>query len=101
MVIEINEDTKLTLQTCTGRVTTITNGERKPVVFADQIRNLLAPLGDAGMQWLVETRDWCAIALDNHSRTGIKATRHNRANWERSLKLIDSALALGEQRDAA
>lgn len=101
MVIDLDTNTKLTLQLGTGRVTTITGGERKPVIFADQLRSLLQPLGDVGLQWLLEVHDACVIAIDRDSKVGIKATKHNRSNWERSLMLIDSALALGQQQEAA
>lgn len=101
MVIDINPTTKLTLQIGTGRVTAITGGERNPVVFADQLRALLKPRGDAGMQWLLEVHDACVIALDRDSKVGVKATRHNRDNWQRSLRLIDSALALEARKEAA
>jgi hypothetical protein len=102
MVISLGNGSVLTLQIGTGRVTTIQAGERRTVVLVDQLRALLTPLGrDAAEVHLREMLAWCAIALDRDGRRGVKATRHNRANWERSRALLDAALELGEQRRAA
>lgn len=107
MIIALPDGSRLTLSTKSdsagGALTvTVPGGVAKPVAFGQQLRALLRPLGaDAASVHLQTLTEWCRIALDRDSRVGVKATKRNRGNWQRSLRLIDSALALEARKEAA
>lgn len=98
MIIALPCGSRLTLSTksdSAGGALTVTapGGVPKPVAFGQQLRALLRPLGDDAARVHLDTLTaWCRIALDRHSRGGIKATKRNRGNWQRSLAMIETAL---------
>jgi hypothetical protein len=99
MIIDLRDGTRLALGCETGLLTQIlADGSRKRVVFAEQLRGLLAPLGAEAMQAHLDSlRAWCEIALDRHSRIGVKATKQTRARWADSLSVVLGALSLIER----
>lgn len=110
MIIALPDGSRITLSTksdSAGGALTITEcgGAPKPVAFGQQLRALLAPLGkDAAVVHMDALRAWCRIALDRHSRMGVKANAKNRRNWERSERLLETALeidAISEIREVA
>lgn len=98
MIISLPDGSSITLSTQSdsagGALTlSIPGSGTKPVSFGQQLRRLLAQLGDDAARVHLDTLTaWCRIALDRHSRGGIKATKRNRGNWQRSLAMIETAL---------
>ena len=98
MIIALPDGSRLTLSTksdSAGGALTVTapGGVAKPVAFGQQLRHLLKPLGaDAASVHLQTLTEWCRIALDRDSRVGVKATKRNLRNWQRSLAMIETAM---------
>lgn len=98
MIIALPDGSRITLSTKSdgagGALTlSIPGSGTKPVAFGQQLRRLLAQLGDDAASVHLETLTaWCRIALDRDSRVGVKATQANRKNWQRSLDVLETAL---------
>lgn len=97
MIIPLPDGSRVTLSTksdSAGGALTVTapGGVPKPVAFGQQLRALLAQLGADAVAVHTETlRQWCAIALCRDGRTGVRANRRNRRNWERTRDLLETA----------
>lgn len=106
MVIALPNGSKLTLSTksdSAGGALTITppGGVARPVAFGQQLRAELAPLGPEAASVHTEAlRAWVAHALSD-DRRGVKATRCNRANWERTRDLLETAQAAEQMQAVA
>lgn len=108
MIIALPDGSRITLSTKSdsagGALTlSIPGSGVKPVSFGQQLRRLLAQLGDDAARVHLETLNmWCRHALDRDSRSGFKAKPCNRKNWARSLDVIEMATVLAdEQAEAA
>lgn len=98
MIIALPDGSRITLSTQSdsagGALTvTVPGGVPKPVAFGQQLRALLRPLGDDAARVHLDTLTaWCRIALDRDDKRGVKATKRNRGNWQRSLSMLETAL---------